>query len=85
MTSDIEQTDFEALVQHLRDAFDATPPEGFVVGRTRLRDAVAGHLSCSQAEAERLVESMVARGMLVFEREQDGVGPGRWWIRTARA
>ena len=80
--SDIEQTDLAGLARHLRDAFRGIAIEGFVVGRTRLRDATAEHLRCSQAEAERLVETMIARGLLAFERELDGAGPGGWRIQV---
>lgn len=63
------------LARDLARVFAETPPEGFVVGRTAIRDAVAQKLSCSQLEAEQLVDSLVVRGKLLFVPDE---GPG-WW------
>jgi hypothetical protein len=83
--TDLNPTDFAALAAHLREVFRGVPVEGYVVGRTRLRAATAEHLKCSQAEAERLVETMIARGIIVFERALDGAGPGGWHVHSAPA
>jgi hypothetical protein len=81
--TDLNPIDLAALAGHLRDVFRGVPLEGFVVGRTRLRDATAEHLKCSQAEAERLIETMIARGIIVFERALDGADPGGWHVHGA--
>jgi hypothetical protein len=52
--------------------------EGFVMGRTACKNAVAAHLACSEAEAELLVDTMVGRGLLRFEKAGDG--PGVWRV-----
>ena len=54
-----EQVDLAALTSELRSLFDG-PIEGAVLGRTRLRDAVALTLDCSQLQAETLVDTLIA-------------------------
>lgn len=46
---------------------------GLLVGKTRIRDEVARHLSCSDLEAETLVDTMVGRGFVVRRDQSDGV------------
>jgi hypothetical protein len=46
--------------------------EGEVVGRTRLRDEVARHTGSSLLDAERIVDTMIARGFLRKEHLPDG-------------
>jgi hypothetical protein len=50
-----------------------TVVKGAVVGRTRLRDAVAHELQCSQLQAEQLVDTMIGRGLLVADVTNDGM------------
>jgi len=46
--------------------------EGEVVGRTRLRDEAARHTGCSLLDAERIIDTMIARGFLRKEHMPDG-------------
>jgi hypothetical protein len=80
--TDLHPTDLAGLADHLREVFRGVPLDGFVVGRTRLRDATVEHMKCSQAEAERLIETMIARGIIVFERALDGGEPGGWHVHA---
>lgn len=83
-TLDPETVDLAAVARALDAAVPAPQREGVVVGRTALRDATARHLGCSDAMAERLVDTMVARGFLTFEAPAGPAGaplhPGRWRI-----
>jgi hypothetical protein len=81
-TFDPETIDLAALAEGLAGAFAPGPIEGYVMGRTALRDAVAVRLGCSQAEAEALVDTMIGRGFLRFDDGGPQGGPGRWEIRV---
>jgi len=76
---DPEAVDLAALATQLRNLF-AGAVEGPVVGRTRLRDAVAEHLACSQPDSERIVDTMVGRGFLV--RRERPAGMVEWLIQV---
>lgn len=65
---DIEYVDIAALLRFLAVAFREAPPEGDVVGRSKLRDAVAAQLGCSQLQAEQLVDTLVLRRCLELVR-----------------
>jgi hypothetical protein len=54
--------------------------EGFVVGRTNLRDCVISETSCSEVMAEQLVETMVTRGFIRYLEPQPGEVTGRWVV-----
>lgn len=86
-TLDPETVDLAALAQALDRLVPAPQREGDVVGRTALRDAVAAHLACSDALAERIVDTMVARGFLAWDDGDVPPGelpsPGRWRIKPA--
>lgn len=69
---DINHLNEASLLQHLRTQFRHAPPEGPIVGRTALRDAVAAHLACSQLEAERLVDTLILRGCIAMVRAPGG-------------
>jgi hypothetical protein len=77
---DPERIDLAVVARHLKAAFEQIPIEGYVVGRTRLRDAVAAHLRCSQLEAEQVVDTMIGRGFIRFEGELPDGGPGMFRI-----
>jgi hypothetical protein len=77
---DAESIDLEGLREMLHQTCGPLV-EGDIVGRTRLRDAVARHLACSALEAERVVDTMVGRGLLRRATVPDGrVG---WSTRLA--
>jgi hypothetical protein len=79
---DIESIDLAALAAELAGAFGGAAPEGYLRGRTALRDAVAAHLGCSDLMAEDLVETMISRGWLRFDGDPTlaSEGGGRWAI-----
>lgn len=74
---DPETVDLAALARALEQRVPAAQREGAVVGRTALRDAVTVHLACSEAMAENIVDTMVARGFLAWD---DAPPPGHWRI-----
>jgi len=80
---DPEQVDLAALAAHVADRLAGERVEGYVVGRTQLRDVVAEQLGCSLLAAEQLVDTMVARRFFTFEDAPDSMGiwvaqvPGR--------
>lgn len=69
-----EDVDLAAVAAVLQRVFEGAPPTGYVRGRTSIRDALAAHLRCSTAEAERLVDTMVGRGFLRFEGDPSKAG-----------
>lgn len=69
---DVEAVDLKALSDAVRGAMEATPLEGPVTGRSQVRDVVAADLGCSLLEAEEVVDTMIARGWLRLERDEDG-------------
>jgi myo-inositol catabolism protein IolC len=73
---DPEQVDLAALAERVAARLGVEPVEGYVMGRTLLRDAVADELSCSLLAAEQLVDTMVEREFFRFERRPDS--PGAW-------
>jgi hypothetical protein len=73
----IEEVDLAELAQTLREKLAGMTLEDSVLGRTLLRDAVADHLGCSILEAERTVDTMIARGFLFYD-EQAADGAGAW-------
>lgn len=68
---DLENVDLEALKTMLHRLCGASVA-GAVIGRTRLRDAVARHLDCSLLTAEQLVDTMIARGFIRQQVHPDG-------------
>lgn len=69
---DIEAVDLKELCDTVRDAMDASPLAGEVVGRSQVRDVIAAHLGCSILEAEELADTLVARGWARLELDDDG-------------
>ena len=62
-----EETDLAQLATELMSIFAGKPPRGYLPGRTVLRDEVASRLTCSQLEAEQIVDTMKSRGFLRYE------------------
>lgn len=73
---DPEAVDLAALANRLASTFETVLPEGAVVGRTKIRDVAMQMLQCSLLDAERVVDTMVARGLLSLR--QDEAGMHRW-------
>lgn len=79
----VEEIDLLALAQGLRDRFGPTLDQGYLTGRTIMRDAVAQQLGCSVYDAEQLVDTMEARGYLRFPEMDDATHSrrqSRWLI-----
>lgn len=78
---DVEEIDLASLARRLLSAV-GSPVEGYVVGRTVMRDAVANILGCSLLEAENLVETLISRGLVVSRGGEQGSDAVEWVITT---
>jgi hypothetical protein len=76
-TLDIDSLDLRAVADFLAGAIGGGIVAGAVVGPTRLRDLLAGHLSCSMLEAERVLDTMIGLRLLVMRKDPEG-GPPLW-------
>lgn len=76
---DIADVDYRAVQKHLRSQFRDAPPEGAIMGRTALRDAVAAFVGCSLLQAEQIVDTLVVRNSVVLVRSPDS--PDFWQVR----
>jgi hypothetical protein len=68
-----EDIDLEQLRRQLSIRFRGLAPAGYVRGKGELRAAVVATLQCSELEAEQLVDTLEARGLIKYEgdsREQ---------------
>lgn len=80
----LEQLDLAAVAEMLDHALAGGVAEGYVRGRTILRDALVGHFRCSQLEAEELVDTMIGRGFVTFSGDATmASGAGAWSIRRS--
>lgn len=64
---DVDDIDLARLARDLREELGRQAPEGYLRGKTALREAVIARLRCSALEAEELVDTMELRGFLRFE------------------
>jgi hypothetical protein len=62
-----ESVDLATLCVDLKRRFADLPPRGYVLGRSEIRDAVVEMLSCSQLQAEELVDTMINLGYARFQ------------------
>lgn len=78
---DIESIDLAALAEDISEAFGGASPQGYLRGRTAVRDAVAAQLGCSDTTAENIVETMILRGFLRFDGDPAAAGSeGERWL-----
>ncbi len=77
------EVDLAKLVERLDASVPSSARAGFVMGKTAFRDAVVVELGCSVAEAERLVDTLVSRGLLRLEKDPSGASPDRWVLGRA--
>ncbi len=63
----VEDVDLAQLTGALRSRLAGSPPAGYLVGRTALRDAVTDELHCSELEAEEIVDTLVSRGFVRYQ------------------
>jgi hypothetical protein len=81
---DPESIDLLALTRYLARMF-AAGAQGYVVGRTRLRDAVVERLRCSELQAEELVDTLILRHLIEFNGDPTVADTGAWLIRAQPA
>lgn len=78
---DPKAVDLAALAERLRERVSTFPISGYLIGKTWLRDAVASDLDCSLLEAERMVDTLVARGFLEYTGDpSEAASAGDWRI-----
>jgi hypothetical protein len=65
-----EEIDLEELRAKLSARFAGAAPAGYVRGKGDLRGAVVALLGCSALEAEQLVDTLEARGMIRYEGDR---------------
>jgi hypothetical protein len=61
---DPEAVDLLEVMRRIAGAFGVQLQGGLLEGKTRLRDWVVSDLDCSQSEAERVVDTLEARGFI---------------------
>jgi hypothetical protein len=61
-----EEIDLAELRERLSQHFGVARPAGYVEGKGELRAAVKGLLDCSDLEAEQLVDTLEARGLIRY-------------------
>ncbi len=71
-TLDIEEVDLASLTEALRARLGPAVVAEELPGRTAVRDVVADRLGCSMLEAEHIVDTLVARAFVRFERGRYG-------------
>ncbi len=62
-----EEIDLADLRSRLVEHFGALRPAGYVEGKGELRNAVRDLLDCSDLEAEQLVDTLEARGLIRYD------------------
>jgi hypothetical protein len=67
VTLSLEDLDLAELTRCLRERLAGSPPTGYLIGRTALRDAVTDELECSELVAEEIVDTLVARGFVRYQ------------------
>jgi hypothetical protein len=65
-----ESLDLEELRSKLAAHFGDVRPAGYVRGKGDLRAAVVLLLSCSELEAEQLVDTLESRGIIRYEGDR---------------
>ena len=78
-----EDTTTREAIEILRRAFPPSrPPEGFVMGRTQMRNALADEARCSLLHAEELIKRLQDRGLIQFSGKplELETGPPYWTI-----
>ena len=58
----------------------AIVPGGMLEGKTVLRDGTMALLSCSELEAENVIDTLVARGFLKFREHLDLPQGAAWFL-----
>lgn len=66
-----EEIDLAELRSRLAQRFASLKPAGYVEGKGELRDAVRELLRCSDLEAEQLVDTLEARGLIRYDGDPE--------------
>jgi hypothetical protein len=81
MSTTVDDVDLEALALALDEGVPTHLREGYLTGKTALRDAVVARLDCSEAVAEGLVDTLEARGIICFDEDPERAeGAGLWLL-----
>ena len=81
-----EQLDLAALTERLAKQSPSSAIGGYLVGKTWFRNAVLADLGCSELEAERIVDTLIARGFLVPSGDPSSTSePIVWRLRARRS
>lgn len=75
-----EDVDLGRLKAAFARRVSASAREGFVVGRTNLRDCAISELDCGAAMAEQLIDTMVVRGLIRYSEPAEPGGHGMWLV-----
>jgi hypothetical protein len=76
----LEDLDLAELTRSLRHRLAGSPPVGYLVGRTAMRDAVTDELHCSELVAEEIVDTLVARGFVRYQGDPtEAIDEPRGW------
>lgn len=65
-----EELDLNDLRRQLEERFGDLPPGGYIQGKTALRAAVVEFLQCSELEAEQLIDTLEAHGVVRYEGDR---------------
>lgn len=62
-----EDIDLSELRRQLSIRFRGAAPAGYVRGKSDMRAAIVDTLNCSELEAEQLVDTLEARGLIRYD------------------
>jgi hypothetical protein len=62
-----EEVDLAELCRVLHARFSSGAPTGYVLGKTLMREVVMQVLSCSELQAEELVDTLESRRMIRYQ------------------
>jgi hypothetical protein len=62
----IDEIDLSEILERLRRLFHEQGPNGYLDGKTSLRNALEQELGCSELAAETLVDTLESRGVIHF-------------------
>jgi hypothetical protein len=81
-----EDIDLEVVVQDLRAALKPGEPLGYLRGKALMRDILVQQKSCSELEAEELVDTLEMQGFLHFlgDPSERSVADSQWQLETPR-
>lgn len=84
MRGSLDDIDLAKLALALKRQFAASPPQGYVLGRSIFRDAIVERLQCSELEGENLVDTLVSLGYLCFKGSPEAIDNLEPWAITTK-